>query len=538
MPLTKEELSSLLGKNNAILIMSDEEQSSWKIKDRISFKCSCGNNAENQIRNIRKSGALCKKCMAKQKSQRISKSKTQEKNHIIDPLHKYCKNCNTTKHLRNFESKRKKGYTSICKQCRATAIKSNKKKRKRIQEKNKSLIDIKICLYCNEKKDQSVFLKANGLVSNYCSECREKRNNFEKNTKQKLKNTKPKEKEKKCKQCYTNRKKNCFSLDDEKCDTCVNINENAKEKKNRKRREKRLKTLEEKTGYNICIECKNIYKDKIENCSLCGSCRQYCNPCEMYISKKSFSKISQDKCKKCIQDKFKQTNMIKYGSSSYLNSEQHTKNRTKFTYEYLQSLLENDNAKFIKVIDIPLTRDSNVQFVCFCGNASIGNFRIFDKRHRAKCKECYQKMGYEKHLKTMLERYGVKNALHHPELFYKLQKTSFKWKQFVFPSGRIVEVQGYEHFAIRDLLKKYKEHDIKCGKHSKEVPRVKYIFEDKNRVYYPDIYIASMNKIVEVKSMFTYNKRLEQNLAKKKACIEKGYIFEFAIYNKKGVRLN
>lgn len=539
MPLSIKELFSLLDKSNAILVThADDKRTSWNTKDRITFKCKCGNDAENQIRNIRKSGALCKECMAIQKSERISTNKTQVKNHIVDPLYKYCKSCDTSQHLKNFESDRKKDYTSICEKCRTRSVNSNRKKKTRILEKNKILVNTKVCLYCETERENVDFLKADNSVSDTCSKCRERRNGFEKTTKEKLKIIESANGEKKCSQCFSNRKYNCFSSDNEKCDICVNNNNKANDAKQEKRRIKYIKKLEKGAQCNMCIECSSIYENREEKCDLCEECRQYCDTCELYVSKNTFSKMSQYKCGNCIQSKFRETNIKNHGSSSYLNSKKHKKNRTKFTYEYMIELMNENGATFIKVIDIPLTKDSNVNFVCSCGNTSSGNFRIFHKQKRVKCAKCYQKIGYDKHLKTMMQRYGVKYIQHCPEMFAKIQNKSFKWKQFTFPSGKIIELQGYEHFAVRDLLKIHAESDIKCGRGSKEVPSVKYVFENKNKVYYPDIYIPKLNKIIEVKSTYTYNLSLKRNLAKKKSCIEKGYSFEFVFYNKKGVKIN
>lgn len=61
------------------------------------------------------------------------------------------------------------------------------------------------------------------------------------------------------------------------------------------------------------------------------------------------------------------------------------------------------------------------------------------------------------------------------------------------------------------------------------MPKVMYIYNNKTRRYYPDIYIPSQNKIIEVKSDYTYNKTLEQNKCKMKKCVEDGINFEFWI---------
>jgi len=59
-----------------------------------------------------------------------------------------------------------------------------------------------------------------------------------------------------------------------------------------------------------------------------------------------------------------------------------------------------------------------------------------------------------------------------------------------------------------------------------------YEFEGKTRRYYPDIYIISENKIIEVKSKYTYESDLDNNIAKMNATVLNGMSFEFMILDK------
>jgi len=58
--------------------------------------------------------------------------------------------------------------------------------------------------------------------------------------------------------------------------------------------------------------------------------------------------------------------------------------------------------------------------------------------------------------------------------------------------------------------------------------------ENKRRKYYPDIFLKSENKIIEVKSEYTYRAGYTINMRKKKACLDLGLSFEFWIYDEKG----
>ncbi len=67
------------------------------------------------------------------------------------------------------------------------------------------------------------------------------------------------------------------------------------------------------------------------------------------------------------------------------------------------------------------------------------------------------------------------------------------------------------------------------------MPRIEY-YDNENvkHYYFPDIFISKDNKIIEVKSTWTYKCKKETNLLKKEACEKQGYIFEFWIYDRKG----
>jgi hypothetical protein len=131
---------------------------------------------------------------------------------------------------------------------------------------------------------------------------------------------------------------------------------------------------------------------------------------------------------------------------------------------------------------------------------------------------------------TNLKRYGVRNPSQNPIIQWKVQESGFKYKRYIMPSGNCRFIQGYEHFALDELVTKYNEDDIITSK--KEIPTIPYIYNNSKHVYFPDIYIKSENKIIEVKSDYTYEKEIEKNIIKKTNCINRNFKFEFWIYNK------
>jgi hypothetical protein len=108
---------------------------------------------------------------------------------------------------------------------------------------------------------------------------------------------------------------------------------------------------------------------------------------------------------------------------------------------------------------------------------------------------------------------------------------NYTYKKYIFPSGKSVNYQGYENFALDELCKVYSEEDIENDR--KHIPNVKYTLKNKLHYYYPDIYIKSKNLIIEVKSNYTYKQHLIRNIIKSLAVKKAGYNFEFWIYSDK-----
>ncbi len=125
-----------------------------------------------------------------------------------------------------------------------------------------------------------------------------------------------------------------------------------------------------------------------------------------------------------------------------------------------------------------------------------------------------------------------------PEYADKHIKSLYKYKDFTLPSGRVVKVQGYEPMVLEQLLREYNETDIFIGvkEINKEIGKITYIDNMKERSYYPDFYIKSTNTIIEVKSSWTYEKWKERNELKKQACLDKGFNFQFIILKNANIK--
>jgi len=148
----------------------------------------------------------------------------------------------------------------------------------------------------------------------------------------------------------------------------------------------------------------------------------------------------------------------------------------------------------------------------------------------------YNPASKEKMKKTSLEKYGVEYPTQLVEIQEKAAHTAKSYKDYTTPTGRVIKVQGFEPYALNELYKLYAEDDIITDR--KLVPKIEYIDNDIKKFYFPDIYIKSINKIIEVKSTWTYRTNETKCKLKGKACINNSYIFEMWIYDKKGKNKN
>lgn len=104
----------------------------------------------------------------------------------------------------------------------------------------------------------------------------------------------------------------------------------------------------------------------------------------------------------------------------------------------------------------------------------------------------------------------------------------------IIVNGEVIKVQGYERFVVPELLKTYKRENLKI---SFENDFINYELNGKKKKYLPDIYIISENRIIEVKSTYTYKLDKEKNLAKREYSLKQGYKFNFFIWHKNKITI-
>jgi len=143
----------------------------------------------------------------------------------------------------------------------------------------------------------------------------------------------------------------------------------------------------------------------------------------------------------------------------------------------------------------------------------------------------------EKSIKTNLEIYGVPHHSQNSEIADLMLQKSYNIKHYTLPSGKIIDYQGYENYALDELLlvEKIKEYDIITSR--KNVPEIWYNDRNnKRRRHYVDIYIKSQNRCIEVKSTWT-NQEKNNVFQKQISAKDLGLKYEIWVYDKNGTKI-
>lgn len=198
-------------------------------------------------------------------------------------------------------------------------------------------------------------------------------------------------------------------------------------------------------------------------------------------------------------------------------------------FDDVKKLFIDNNVKLLtEEKDYKGANVTKLSYLCECGD-TVNDilYHSFELCKYKRCKKCVKKLIK----KTNLQKYGYEIPMHHPEILNNTIKKQYNLKDFIFPSGNIIKVQGYEDLALKILIEnKYDEKDIITNRLM--IPTFEYFFKNKNKKYLPDIYIKSENKIIEVKSSRTFEIMKIQNILKALSVRKAGYDFEFWIFYK------
>jgi hypothetical protein len=483
----QELLDQCLKKTEARLIEPSEKLTQTS---RIQFQCRCGENHEKQFRRLFISGAICEACM---KTENLEKQ--------------------SVKPHKSSESYNHEVLTSYVEEAGASLIGEQPplKKEARINFRCK----------CGVEDSKSfVRIKQTGI---YCTSCtgvnrREKREN-------------------------TNIEKygNTCTLQNETIkkkseETCLrkfgtsNVLKSEEVKQRVRNTNLERYGSENPFGSPIIIEkirssCAKKYGTEfpMKNAIICQKVKN--TNLERYGTPVS-SKAS------CVKEKAKETNLKIYGKTHHyvpavidkIDKTNLKKYGMKYTFQsprIMQKIKETlaqrygvDHSSKIPGIQ------TKIKEIC------IAKYGV---SHPLKCKQIQ-----EKQCATNILRYGAPYPMQSLAIQAKAQKTGLHYKHYTTPTGVIRKVQGYEPRAL-DIL--FKEHDLPESDvitDRSKMPVISYTSNNKTHRYFPDIYIPSQNKIIEVKSSWTFELHHQINCLKWKATVDVGYKCEFWIFTKEG----
>jgi len=256
-----------------------------------------------------------------------------------------------------------------------------------------------------------------------------------------------------------------------------------------KNKEKKIKaTCLEKYGVEYALQSKELYKKKKETCL------------------KKFGKEHASQLEE-FKEKNKKICLEKYGV-------EHNSQTEKAKEQMRITCLEKYGVEYVAQLDSikKLKKET-----------SLKNYGV---ENPSSLEEVKNKMK-----ETCLKKYGVEYVSHVPEISEKHMKNRFQYKRFKFLDGTVLITQGYENYALDELCKQgFKSSDIITSRAL--VPSIFY--EDskgKKHRYFVDIYIPKINKMIEVKSTWIYNRFNNNIFEKANECIKQGFDYEIWIYN-------
>lgn len=182
---------------------------------------------------------------------------------------------------------------------------------------------------------------------------------------------------------------------------------------------------------------------------------------------------------KSTQDKMAATNMERYGSVCPMNSP-----------EIYKRIIENN----ISTIGVPIASMSD---------DTKEKQRITNMERYGNASPLQNKDVRKKTESTMMRRYGVVYYTQHT------YSPSYKTYEYIFFDGNVIKTQGYESIAYDELQRAGYTFDEFTFN-----TRIAYTYNGSNRYYFPDIHIPKENRIIEVKSEYTWKADLEKNVAK------------------------
>jgi hypothetical protein len=234
-----------------------------------------------------------------------------------------------------------------------------------------------------------------------------------------------------------------------------------------------------------------------------------------------------------IRDKGKETCLQKYGDPNYNNRHKYKSTCQQIfncdnpsqneiiKEKKIESCLINHGVEHPLQNEIIKEKTKNTNLIKYGGNSPMCNIIVQEKSRQ-----------------TSIINYGVEYPMQNAEYANKIKKHAYLYKSYIFPSGNVVEVQGYEPYALDELLQKECIPEVNIIVGTTNVPEIWYLDSGgKKHRYYVDIFILCQNRMIEVKSNYTFKINNDIILLKQQACKDSGYSCEIWVYNSNGEKV-
>jgi hypothetical protein len=228
-------------------------------------------------------------------------------------------------------------------------------------------------------------------------------------------------------------------------------------------------------------------------------------------------------CLDCSNDKRKQTNISKYGASNVFASK-----------EIKEKIVKSNQERH--GVNYPMQNKEIREKMTETNLKKYGHKYAFNQPHvYEKIQETHTEnhgtpfpfqspLIRDKMKKNSLAKFGTEHPCQNANELERRFKLMFRLKDYTFPSGVTINVQGYEDMCLNMLLEIYSEDQLIAD--SKAIPHIKYTDKaQKTRKYIPDILVKESDEsffYIEVKSLYTYMLNYEKNISKYTACLEQG----------------
>ena len=291
----------------------------------------------------------------------------------------------------------------------------------------------------------------------------------------------------------------------------------------------------EKCIYNFIRDFRSLLK----NNGVCKKCARYNGRVKKEIlcldkyGVKHFSQTEE------FKEKNKQTCLEKYGCEYSFQSDQ-LKEKTK------QTCLEKYGCEYPlqnKEVKEKTKQTCLEKYGCenpFQNKEVKEKWKITNEKKYGYEYPLQNKQFKEKAKQTCFKNYGVEHPCQNAEISAKASKNSYKSKDYILPSGKSIQIQGYENFVLDEIFQNeniLEEDIVTCRT---RVPEVWYLDSNsKKHRYYVDVFIPSQNRMIECKSTWTMKKGIEKDnvYLKQQACKDAGYSCEIWVYNSKGEKV-